>query len=107
MTIKLLKDLNFADKQSVAEPVTEAAQNVVKNYRGYLFMNAANCAVVNNFIREAQQYAYDKGMAKILDGVMAFINDDFPLFLLPKSAICVRFDLGVSCNDILLWLFKL
>lgn len=76
MTIKLLKDLNFADKLSVAEPVTEAAQNVVKNYRGYLFMNAANCAVVNNFIREAQQYAYDKGMAKILDGVMAFINEN-------------------------------
>lgn len=76
MTIKLLKDLNFAEKLSVAEPVTEAAQNVVKNYRGYLFMNSANCAVVNNFIREAQQYAYDKGMAKILEGVLSFVNEN-------------------------------
>lgn len=76
MTIKLLKDLDFASKLSVAEPVTEAAQNVVKNYRGFLFVNSANCAVVNNFIREAQQYAYDKGMSKILEGVVSFINEN-------------------------------
>lgn len=76
MTIKLLKDLNFADKLSVAEPITEAAQNVVKNYQGYLFLNPANCAVVNNFIREAQQYAYDKGMVKILEGILSFINEN-------------------------------
>lgn len=75
MTIKLLKDLAFADKLSLAEPITEAAQNVVKNYRGYLFMNSANCAVVNNFIKEAQQYAYDKGMSTILDAVTSFINE--------------------------------
>ena len=76
MTIRLLKDLNFAEKLSMAEPVTEAAKNVVKNYRGYMFMNAANCAVVNNFIREAQQYAYDRGMAKILESVLSYVNEN-------------------------------
>lgn len=76
MTVKLLKDLAFAEKLSLAEPITEAAQNVVKNYRGYLFVNSVNCAVVNNFIREAQQYAYDRGMAKILDSVVQFVNEN-------------------------------
>ena len=76
MTIKLLKDLDFANKLSVAEPVTEAAQSVVRNYRGYLYMNPANCTVVNNFIREAQQYGYDKGMSQILDSVQSFVNEN-------------------------------
>ena len=76
MTIKLLKDLDFANKLNVAEPVTEAAQAVVRNYRGYLYMNPANCAVVNNFIREAQQYGYDKGMSEILEGVLSFVNEN-------------------------------
>ena len=76
MTIKLLKDLDFANKLSVAEPVTESAQECVKRYRGYLFMNPANCAVVNNFIREAQQYGYDKGMSEILEAVMSFVNEN-------------------------------
>ena len=76
MTIKLLKDLDFANKLSVAEPVTEAAQAVVRNYRGYLYMNPANCAVVNNFIREAQQYGYDKGMSQILESVQSFVNEN-------------------------------
>lgn len=76
MTIKLLKDLNFANKLSLAEPLTESAQNLVKNYRGYLYMNAVNCAVVNNFIKEAQQYAYDKGIAQILESVMEYINEN-------------------------------
>ena len=76
MTIKLLKDLNFAEKLSLAEPLTESAQNFVKNYRGYLYMNAASCAVVNNFIKEAQQFVYDKGIATILESVMGFINEN-------------------------------
>lgn len=76
MTIKLLKELNFAEKLSSTEPITEAAQGVVKNYRAYLFMNPANCALVNNFIKEAQQYAYDKGMVKILEDVVSFVNEN-------------------------------
>lgn len=76
MNFKLLKDLNFAERLSSAVPMTEAAQNVVKNYQAYLFVNPANCVVVNSFIKEARQYGYDKGMTKILDGITSFINEN-------------------------------
>ena len=73
MNIKLIKDLDFAAKLAISEPLTESAQDVAKRYRGYLYTNDCNCALVNNFIREARNYAYDKGMNAILESVESFI----------------------------------
>lgn len=76
MNIRLIKDLDFAAKLNAAEPMTESAQDVVKRYRGYLYTNPCSCALVNNFIREARQYGYDKGMAKILESVASFVAEN-------------------------------
>ena len=76
MTIRLLKDLDFANKLSLAEPVTESALDMMKRYRGYMYTNAATCTLVNNFIREARQYGYDRGVSKILEAVESFINEN-------------------------------
>ena len=51
MTFKLLKDLNFAEKLNAHEAVTESGKDFLKNYRGYMFQNAATCSIVNNFIK--------------------------------------------------------
>ena len=76
MTFKLLKDLNFAEKLNAHEAVTESGKDFLKNYRGYMFQNAATCSVVNNFIKEAKAYAYDKGLMNILESVVNFINEN-------------------------------
>lgn len=74
MNIKLLKDLNFAGKINECEAVTEAGKELIKNYRGYLFTNAASCGLVNGFVREAQKYSFDAGLVGILESVLGFIN---------------------------------
>lgn len=76
MTIKTLKDLDFAGKLNMSEPLTEAAAECLKRYRGYLYINDASCALVNNFLQEASAFTYDKGMSKILESVQKYINDN-------------------------------
>ena len=76
MTFKLLKDLNFAEKLNAHEAVTESGKDFLKNYRGYMFQNAATCSIVNNFIKEAKAYAYDKGLMNILESVVNFVNEN-------------------------------
>lgn len=76
MTINLLKDLDFAAKLNSAEAVTESGKEVLKNYRGYMFSNPCTCGIVNGFVKEAQQFSYDKGMMSILESVLSFINEN-------------------------------
>ena len=76
MTIKLLKDLNFAEKLNSCEAITESGKECLKNYRGYMFQNAATCSVVNNFIKEAKTYSYDKGLMNILESVVNFVTEN-------------------------------
>ena len=50
MSIKLLKDLNFAGKINECKAVTEAGKEMIKNYKGYLFAlhfkgTLGNCGV--------------------------------------------------------------
>ena len=74
MSVKLLKNLNFANKINECEAVTEAGKELVKSYKGYLFTNPTTCGLVNGFIREAQKYSFDTGLTSILESVLNFIN---------------------------------
>ena len=76
MSIKLLKDLNFAGKINECEAVTEAGKEMIKNYKGYLFTNPTSCSLVNGFVREAQKYSFDTGLTSILESVLSFINEN-------------------------------
>ena len=76
MSIKLLKDLNFAGKINECEAVTEAGKEMIKNYKGYLFTNPTSCGLVNGFVREAQKYSFDTGLTSILESVLSFINEN-------------------------------
>lgn len=76
MTIKLIKDLNFAQKLNDVKAVTESGEECLKNYRSYCFNHAATCGLVNNFIKEAQNYSYDSGVMSILESVLNFVNEN-------------------------------
>lgn len=71
-----MNGLDFAAKVNSATAVTESGQNFLKNYKAYLFSNPCSCALVNNFIAEAQNYSYDTGIMAALNSVLAFVNEN-------------------------------
>ena len=76
MNIKLLKDLDFANKLNACNAVTEAGKEMIKNYKAYLFTNPASCGIVNGFVQEAQKYSFDAGLTSILESVLNFISEN-------------------------------
>lgn len=73
---KLLQNLDFSSKLNATDAVTESGKEMLKNYRAYLFVNPSNFSLVNNFVREAQQFSYDKGMMSILESVLSFVDQN-------------------------------
>ena len=76
MSVKLLSNLDFAAKLNSVEAVTESGKDFLKNYRGYMYQNAASCGIVNGFIQESQNYGYDTGIMTILESVLKFVNEN-------------------------------
>lgn len=76
MSVKLLKDLNFTEIINGTNAVTEAGKDMLNNYRGYVYSNPVNCTVVNNFIKEANNFSFDIGITSILESVTKFINEN-------------------------------
>lgn len=76
MSLKLLKNLQFADIINANEAITEAGKELLNNYRAYLYNNPANCSLVNGFIIEASKYGFDAGLTKILESINGFINEN-------------------------------
>ena len=76
MSVKLLKDLNFADKLNGNEAITEAGKELLNKYRGYIFSNAPTCGVVNGFIAEASRYNFDNGLMSIVENVKNYITEN-------------------------------
>ena len=75
-SVKLLKDLNFAEKINESNAVTDPGKEVLSKYRGFCYNNAPTCTVVNNFIREASNFSFDTGLMSILESVMSFIGEN-------------------------------
>lgn len=76
MSIKLLKDLNFAEKINSTEAITEAGKDVLNKYRAYCYSNPATCGIVNGFVLEASKLSFDTGLTSILESVNNFINEN-------------------------------
>lgn len=76
MSIKLLKDLQFADKLNSTEAITEAGKEILKNYRSYCYSNAATYGIVNGFVLEASKVSFDTGLMSILESVNKFISEN-------------------------------
>jgi hypothetical protein len=76
MSVKLLSNLDFAAKLNSVEAVTESGKEFLKNYRGYMYQNAASCGIVNGFIQESQNYGYDTGIMTILESILKYVNEN-------------------------------
>lgn len=76
MNIKLLKNLNFAEKINKTEAVTEAGKEMLNTYRGYIYSNPVTFGVVNGFIQEAQKFSFDTGLVSILESVLNVLNEN-------------------------------
>ena len=76
MSVKLLKDLDFAAKINESEAITEAGKDVLKTYRSYVYSNPVTYGIVNGFVLEASKYAFDAGLANILESVNKFISEN-------------------------------
>lgn len=74
MSVKLLKNLSFADKINSTEPITEAGKNLLNNYKAYIYSNPVSCSLVNSFINEASHYTFDSGLNSILEAVNSYIK---------------------------------
>jgi len=76
MSVKLLKDLNFAEKINSTEAITEAGKEILNNYRAYVYTNPATCGIVNGFVMEASKFGFDTGLKSILESVNKFISEN-------------------------------
>lgn len=76
MSVKLLKDLNFADKINSTNAVTEAGKEMLNNYRAYVYSKPVSHTVVNGFISEASNYSFDTGVSAILESVNKFVKEN-------------------------------
>ena len=74
MSVKLLKDLQFAEKLNSTEAITEAGKEVLNNYRAYVYTNPTSCGIVNGFIIEASKLSFDTGLKSISESVNKFIS---------------------------------
>lgn len=76
MNLKLISNLNFAEKLNANNPVTESGKEMLKNYKGYLFQNDVTYGLVNGFIKEASKFTFDTGMMSILESVLKYVNEN-------------------------------
>ena len=76
MNIKLLKNLEFAEKINKTEAVTEAGKEMLSRYRGYIYTNPVTFGIVNGFINEAQKFSFDTGLVSILESVLSVLNEN-------------------------------
>lgn len=76
MSVKLLKDLNFADKINSTNAVTEAGKEMLNNYRAYVYSKPVSHTVVNGFISEASNYSFDTGVSAILESINKFVKEN-------------------------------
>lgn len=90
MSIKLLKDLNFAEKINANEAITEAGIEILKNYRAYVYSNPATCGIVNGFVLEASKLGFDTGLMSILESVNKFISENNISWKLASACESIR-----------------
>lgn len=74
--LRTLANLHFGDIIAEAQGQTGLGKEFLGNYKSYCMNNADCVAVVNRFIKEAQQYTYDKGVVEALGKVCGYINEN-------------------------------
>ena len=76
MNTKLLKNLDFAKLLNESKAITAAGNELLQNYKGYLYTNPVSCGLVNGFIKEASNFSFDTGLVGIVESVNKFISEN-------------------------------
>lgn len=72
----MLGNLDFGSIINSVKPITESGTELLKNYKGYVYNNPVSYGLVNSFIKEAQNYRFDTGIAEALSTVLEFVTDN-------------------------------
>lgn len=73
---KILTEIEFSKMIAEGQAQTQTGQELLNKYRAILMANEASCALVNNFIREANTCRYDNGVLAVLEQVADFVTSN-------------------------------
>ena len=75
MTPKVLINADFDRIITEAHAQTQTGVELINKYEVYLMTNPVSCGVVNSFVREASQHAYDNGVNEALQEISTYITN--------------------------------
>ena len=76
MISKILVEMDFASIISEAYAQTQTGAELLNKYKAHVMSNSASCALVNGFVREAQNCRYDNGVNEALQIVADYISQN-------------------------------
>ena len=76
MISKILVEMDFASIISEANAQTQTGAEMLNKYKAYVMSNSTSCALVNGFIKEAQNCRYDNGVNETLEIVSDYISQN-------------------------------
>jgi hypothetical protein len=71
-----LANMDFANVVNEAKATTVTGEQLLNKYRKVLLANESTCGLVNNFVKEAQNYRYDAGINYVLENVCEVIKNN-------------------------------
>ena len=74
MKNKILAELEFGSIINEVQAQTQTGAELINKYKAFLMANESTFALVNNFIKEAQNCRYDNGVNYILERLSDYIN---------------------------------
>lgn len=73
---KLLVEMDFGTILNSSEAMTQTGSSILDKYRSYNLTTPVSFYMVNNFIKEASNCRYDKGINNILEKVIDYVNSN-------------------------------
>ena len=86
MNNKILAELEFSMILNEAMAQTQTGAELINKYKSFLMANESTYALVNNFIKEAQNCRYDNGVNSVLERVADYINSNKTIWAL--ASVC-------------------
>ena len=85
MIYKRLANLDFASILFESKTQTQSGSNFINKYQVYVMANPVTCSLVNNFVKEAQQFSYDNGVVAVSKKVCDYIAESKYSWLLASA----------------------
>jgi hypothetical protein len=96
---KTLAELDFGKLLFEATVQTQTGKQIINKYQSQVMTSAVTCNLVNNFIKEAKQYLYDKGVCYVYESVCEVINNNKYSWMI--ASVCENIDRDQSSRNYL------